>query len=345
MPAGHGLPEEARERLRASWASVFHERVFPILLACESDFAALYASEKGRPSWSIARRLGICLLQEMFDLSDQHALDALSFDARWQFALGLEPGESYLSRRSLVDFRSRLVRLDPEMQLLHRLFEHLRDAQIEDLRLSTELQRMDSTFVVSNICRRGRTGLFGRTLELFLRDLQRNREDAFGTLSESLRAWSAERAEKRGWFGDNGPASLLQTLAEWLVEVWLRFRDDDDVSSWESFELIVRLVQEQLKVVEPGKDEGGGDKTPPAYEPGPVRLRRPEPHRRLSAGPCPGQSHLDGASAIGRADHPKPRIGGDQDRSACRPSWSPSTTSPTRAWRAHGATRCGTSWS
>ncbi len=58
-----------------------------------------------------------------------------------------------------------------------------------------------------------------------------------------------------------------------------------------------------------------------------------------------GQSHLDGASAIGRADHPKPRIGGDQDRSACRPSWSPSTTSPTRAWRAHGATRCGTSWS
>ena len=274
MPAGHGLPEEARERLRASWAGVFYERVLPILLACESDFAALYPSEKGRPSWSIARRLGICLLQEMCDLSDQHALDALSFDARWQLALGLEPGESYLSRRSLVDFRSRLVRLDPEMQLLHRLFEHLRDAQIEDLRLSTELQRMDSTFVVSNICRRGRTGLFGRTLELFLRDLQRNREDAFGTLSESLRAWSAERAEKRGWFGDNGPASLLQTLAEWLVEVWLRFRDDDDVSSWESFELIVRLVQEQLKVVEPGNDDGGGDKTPPAYEPVEVIVRR-----------------------------------------------------------------------
>jgi hypothetical protein len=122
LPAGHGLPEEARERLRANWAGVFHERVLPILLACESDFAALYPSEKGRPSESIARRLGICLLQEMYDLSDPHALDALSFAARWQFALGLEPGESYLSRRSLVDFRSRLVRLDPEMRLLHGLF-------------------------------------------------------------------------------------------------------------------------------------------------------------------------------------------------------------------------------
>lgn len=281
LSAGVGLPEEARERLRSSWAGPFQEHVLPVLLVCEDDFAALYSSGRGRPSWSIARRLGICLLQEMFDLTDQRALDAVSFDARWQYALGMAPGEAYLSRRSLVDFRSRMVRADPEMRLLRRVFERLRDAQLEDLKVRTELQRMDSTFVVSNIRKRGRTGLFSQTLEVFVRDLQRHRAEAFAQLSEPLRAWAEARAKKRDWFGDHGSASPLQQLAEWLVEAWQAFADDEDVSSWESYELVARLVEEQLKLVPSGPDDcegegdGDGDEEPrSAHEPVEVVVRR-----------------------------------------------------------------------
>ncbi len=95
--------------------------------------------------------LGISLLQEMLNLDDQSALDSLAFDVRWQHALGLSAEEAYLSRRSLVDFRSRLVTLDPEMQMVRRIFDKVGDAAIEDLGISVKEQRVDSTLIASNI--------------------------------------------------------------------------------------------------------------------------------------------------------------------------------------------------
>ena len=41
----------------------------------------------GRPNFSVARLLGLCLPQEWNDLSDQEALDEFSFDIRWRHAL------------------------------------------------------------------------------------------------------------------------------------------------------------------------------------------------------------------------------------------------------------------
>ncbi|MBN2340000.1 MAG: transposase [Deltaproteobacteria bacterium] len=112
------LPRNVQERLRSSWSEGFQARVLPILLDAEHMFSALYNNAKGRPNWSIARMLGICVLQEIFDLDDQKALDCLAFDIRWQHSLGITPEESYLSRRSLVDFRSRLVSYDPKMKMV-----------------------------------------------------------------------------------------------------------------------------------------------------------------------------------------------------------------------------------
>lgn len=62
---------------------------------------------------------------------EPQALDAMSFDIRWQFALGLEPDDAILSRRALGEFRSRLVRVDPEMTRLLRLFERISGAAID----------------------------------------------------------------------------------------------------------------------------------------------------------------------------------------------------------------------
>jgi len=121
--------------------------------------------------------LGICVLQEMLGLDDQSALDSLAFDARWQHALGLEPEEAYLSRRSLVEFRSRLVAADPEMKALRRLFERVGDAAVDELGLSTKEQRVDSTLVTSNIFTRGRVELFRKTLVHFMDWLSKEHPD------------------------------------------------------------------------------------------------------------------------------------------------------------------------
>jgi len=77
------LSESLRNRLESSWASLFRVEVLPILFRNEDRYAMLYGTT-GRPNFSVARLLGLCLLQEWNDLSDQQALDTFSFDIRWR---------------------------------------------------------------------------------------------------------------------------------------------------------------------------------------------------------------------------------------------------------------------
>jgi len=251
------LPPEARARLARTWAGSFQEKVLPLLLSTEGDFADLYCADNGRPNWSIALRLGICLLQEAQDLTDQEVLDAFAFDVRFQFALDVDPSQAYLSRRSLGDFRSRMVRADPEMTRLRRLFDAIAIAAIDDLNLSVATQRLDSTQVVSNIRTRGRVDLFSKTLRQFLRVLLLSRAEEHATLPTALLQWEA-RDESAG-FGKGRPATALQCLAEWAVELVRRFEGDDDIASWESWELVRRLVDEHCIVEDPTEDEGGSE--------------------------------------------------------------------------------------
>ena len=93
-------------RLKTSWAQLFKAEVFPILFKCEDQYAMLYG-KTGRPNFSVARVLGLCLLQEMNTLSDQEALDAFGFDVRWRYAL--DAGEEHAA--AWICFQIRLLYL------------------------------------------------------------------------------------------------------------------------------------------------------------------------------------------------------------------------------------------
>jgi hypothetical protein len=180
-----------RSRLESSWAHLFRHEVFPILFRNEDQYATLYGTT-GRPNFSVARLLGLCLLQEWNDLSDQEALDTFSFDIRWRYALDISDDEDYLSRRSLVEFRRRLAAKDPDMSLIRHLFDTVRDSAIQKLGLSSSNQRIDSTHIISNIRVRGRLALFSNTLSLFLKSLN---EDQFPRVPETIREWHTREPE------------------------------------------------------------------------------------------------------------------------------------------------------
>jgi hypothetical protein len=63
LGAPSGLSDGAGQRLKDSWAELFRRDVMPELLAAEGGFSVLYAGG-GRPNWSVARLLGVCLLQQ-----------------------------------------------------------------------------------------------------------------------------------------------------------------------------------------------------------------------------------------------------------------------------------------
>ena len=211
-----------RNRLESSWAHLFRCEVFPILFRNEDRYAMLYGTT-GRPNFSVARLLGLCLLQEWNDLSDQEALDAFSFDIRWRYALDASDEEDYLSRRSLVEFRRRLAAKDPEMKLVRSIFDNIRDSAIHKLGLSVGNQRLDSTHIISNIRVRGRVALFSNTLAHFLKSLN---EDQLSEVPKAIQEWHA--TEPEGWFG-LGPAEQkikLQELAQYLYELIVLFEKD-----------------------------------------------------------------------------------------------------------------------
>jgi hypothetical protein len=247
------LSPRLRNRLESSWAHLFKTEVLPILFKNEDRYAMLYG-KTGRPNFSVARVLGLCLLQEFNDLSDQQALDTFSFDIRWRYALDVSDEEDYLSRRSLVEFRRRLAAKDPEMNLVRNVFDNIRDRAIKKLGLSTRDQRVDSTHVISNIRTRGRLALFSNTLTFFLKSLN---EDQFSRVPKAIQQW--HRTESEGWFG-LGPAEQkvkLQELAEYLYELIVIFGNDNEIKSTEPYQLLDRLFREQceLKNGSPSNEE------------------------------------------------------------------------------------------
>jgi hypothetical protein len=231
-----------RNRLESSWAHLFRCEVFPLLFRNEDRYAMLYGTT-GRPNFSVARLLGLCLLQEWNDLSDQEALDEFSFDIRWRYALDVSDEEDYLSRRSLVEFRRRLAAKDPEMKLIRHVFDNIRDSAIRKLGLSSANQRLDSTLVISNIRVRGRLALFSNTLSLFLKSLN---EAQLSRVPKVIQDWHA--TEPEGWFG-LGPAEQkvkLQELAQYLYELILLF--EKDLTDSEPYQLLKRLFSEQCEL-------------------------------------------------------------------------------------------------
>jgi Transposase domain (DUF772)/Transposase DDE domain len=250
------LSEGLRTRLRASWAHLFKVEILPILFRSEENFSMLYG-ETGRPNFSVARVIGLCLLQEYNHLSDQQALDEFGFDIRWRYALDISGDQAYLSRRSLVEFRRRLTAKDPEMKLVRGIFEKISKKAIKKLDLSASQQRLDSTPVVSNIRTRGRLDLFANTITLFIRSLDKKR---FSQIPDHIRQW--HKREPEGWFGlaqDQHKAKLEQ-LAQYAYKLIQVFEADKEVKDSEQYELLVRLFKEQCEIKkDPNSDTCKGD--------------------------------------------------------------------------------------
>lgn len=247
------LTASLKTRLQGTWAQVFRTEVLPILLQSEDQFAILYG-QTGRPNFSVARMLGLCLLQELNDLNDQQALDTFGFDIRWRYALDVSDQDAYLSRRSLVEFRRRLAAQDADMKMLRTVFEKISKAAIEKLDLSTSDQRVDSTHIVSNICTRGRLDLFHKTIDHFLKSLDKQR---FSRIPKNIRKW--HQREPEGWFGmvQTGYKQNLEQLASYLHRLVVLFEKDPRVTESEPYQLLVRLFKEHCQLIEEtGADTG-----------------------------------------------------------------------------------------
>ena len=267
-------PKKAR-LLKRSWAEVFRNQALPLIE--EQRFASMYSPDNGRPNRAVQTVLGVLILKEMFDLTDQEALDQLDFNMLWHHALRLDIDEAHLPQKTLHNFRARLMEHDGGRVA----FQETTDRIIEALGLRTGKQRLDSTHIISNIALLTRLGLFCETIRLFVKAVKRK----YPELGEGVAEGLAQRYIK-----EDGEATSYEDVrsgegrrrlgvcARDLYRLADRFRGTA-VTEMDEYRLMERLLREQCDVgrhrdgrPELDDDDSGEGKVPIALkEPKEVR--------------------------------------------------------------------------
>jgi hypothetical protein len=230
--------------LESSWAHLFREEILHNL-PVEKIFH-LYDEFKGRKTKELYTMLGITLLQQMEDLTDEATVHEFAFSIKWHYALNVTDKSdfsSYVAPRTLWTMRDIVARLG----LDHALFENVTDALKKLFELDPSKQRLDSIHIFSNMAHLGRIRLFVRTIRKFLVNLRRHHADLYQALGDVTIRYEDKND---GQFAVK-PSESSRKLQEVGNDCFLlveRFKDHESVVSMDSYKLLVRLFNEQCVV-------------------------------------------------------------------------------------------------
>lgn len=247
------LGPKRRELLKTGWSGLFRNSLFDQIPV--EELKSCFHDSMGRPTKELRTMLGILLLQQMFDLTDQETIHQFSFNIEWHYALNLslEDDESkYISERTLRTYRMIVAELGID-QILFRL---LTDSLLNKLNIGTKKQRLDSTHIRSDMRRLSRLELFRKTIQKFLKVMLREHARL---VKKKVEADLIKRyvGEEKGYFSQVKPSeakATLQQVAEDLLVLVETFRSHPKISRMGVFGLLQRVLNEQCKVVGEGEE-------------------------------------------------------------------------------------------
>jgi len=253
-PFGHLGPKRAA-LLKNSWAELFRQEILPQLPV--SELSRHYSKSHGRPTKELFSVMGLMILQQMYNLSDQDAIHQFSFNIQWHYALNITSSDdthSYLCARTLWEMRSLMSEYNLDQKVFDIVAKHL----AEICNLDTSLQRLDSTHLFSNMRSLGRMSLFVTTIKNFLRNLKRHHADAYKQLDENLcKRYMSKKGDAA--FASTAPehaSRKLNDVAQDLRTLIHAFHEASDIPSMTSYKHMVRLFGEQCVETNDANTEG-----------------------------------------------------------------------------------------
>lgn len=234
--------------LESSWAHLFREEILHKLPA--EKLFPLYSEMFGRRTKELYAMLGIILLQQMEDLTDEEAVHQFAFNIMWHYALNVtDPSDfgSYVSPRTLWSMREIVGRLG----LDQGLFENVTDALRKLFELDPSKQRLDSVHIFSNMAHLGRIRLFVRTIRKFLVNLKRHHAELYQGLGELATRYE-EKNDGQFAVKPSESSRTLQLVGNDCFALVERFKDEQAIVSMSSYQLLVRLFGEQCVLEKTG---------------------------------------------------------------------------------------------
>jgi hypothetical protein len=249
----HFLGEKRRKLMDASWAALFREHIL-----CElpvNKVAPFFSETFGRPTKELYSALGVLLLQQIHDLTDEETVSQLAFNLQWHYALDIveESDEAkYLCAKTLWSMRDLVI----ENHLDEVLFERSAEVLARVFHVDTTAQRIDSVHIKSNMRRLGRVGIFVKSIHTFLINLKRHHQELFEALAQDLveRYLQEKALSCFSLIKPSEAQKTLETVSEDLFYLVQRFADHAQVSSMYSYTTMVRVLKEHCEI----KAEDGG---------------------------------------------------------------------------------------
>ena len=248
------LGEKRLHRLKRSWAEVFRTH----LLGClpVGKLAKHFSSGMSRPTKDLHVVCGALVLQQLHDLTDAAAVEALSFNIAWHYALDLrDESQAYLCEKTLRNYR----RLVIDQGLDELLFQSLTDALIKAFDVETSKQRLDSTAIRSAMRTMTRLGTVVETIAKFLKELARVCPALHQRVDPELVCRYVDRIGD-GCFANTTPGESKRRLPEAgadLLALSLMF-EPTDAATLASFGILQRVLDEQFEVSRDDHDDDNG---------------------------------------------------------------------------------------
>jgi hypothetical protein len=243
------LSTKRRHLLDQSWAGLFKEEIL-----CElpvRELAAFFTDGFGRPTKELHTILGVLILQQTNDLTDEESVNQLAFNIQWHYALNItEESDTakYISLKTLWNARHLVV----ENDLSKTIFDAVTDKLGKVFKVNTDIQRIDSVHIKSNMRRLGRIRIFTETIHKFLVNLKRGHHHLFDTIDEKITGkYLYEKAME--CFSRIKPSQSRKTLSEVskdLFDLVEQFKSCTEVAAMSSYKLLERVLKEQCNLTE-----------------------------------------------------------------------------------------------
>jgi hypothetical protein len=241
--------------LKKSWAHIFREQVLPLIPSYEIG-EMIFCSNNGRPSNDVSTYIGLMILQEYHNLTDEETVLSLISDTFVQYALQIDnPTDDnvYMTRKSFWDFKEKV-----RAKKLHDLIFNKVTMGLANLHdVDTRYVRLDSVHIRTNMKNLTRGGLFHKTIDNFLGNLKKRNNIAFDTIDASITSKYLKDKTGYDYFGQVKPTervNLLKSMAKDVLTLVRMFENDDRVSSMQSFYSLKRLLKEQCSITPSSED-------------------------------------------------------------------------------------------
>ncbi|MCX5852115.1 MAG: transposase, partial [Deltaproteobacteria bacterium] len=241
------LGPKRRRLMEQSWAGLFREHILSALPV--HTLASFFTEGFGRPTKELYMVLGVLLLQQMHDLSDEETIYQLAFNEQWHYALDITDASddaAYLSPKTLWNMRT--IVTDNKLDTL--LFHRITDILVRAFSVDTSKQRIDSVHIRSNMRRLGRIGIFATTIHTFLVNLRRQHKAMYEQLDPALRDRYIT-THALSCFSLVKPSESRKTLAMVSGDLFTlvhAFKESGAVTAMHSYKLMQRVLKEQCAV-------------------------------------------------------------------------------------------------